>query len=279
VKRSLGIVLAAVLALAPSSAAVACICGLVPTVAVCDACAPVPSVAYVPTIYVPTTYVATAMSVAVDCSPVPTAQVQPTEQVVRRCYYEPRTTYRTVTQTYPQVSWSARCYYSPLTGLTTTVWVPTVSYVQRQYQLPVTTYVERCEEVRPTPTTKFEPAPAPAPARELPGPTTEQRYYYGPGRSPAPERAPDERQRVPSEQPPAAPDQPQPQQVPLPPQPEAAPEEKQPQPEARPAPQRVPPAPTPSSSGLTQYRWRPVQEARVQQAASSAAQTLHQAPR
>ncbi len=137
-------------------AALACICGLVPTAYVCPAC---------PTV-----------STSVSGCPVPTT--------VRRCYYEPRTTYRRVVQRVPQLTWAQQCIYDPIFGITRTILVPTVAYVEQEYEIPETTYVERCEYVEP----RRKPSQPEAPPTEvLPEGATQRRYYYRPGEEQQPD--------------------------------------------------------------------------------------------
>ncbi len=105
----------------------------------------------------------------------------PVPTTVRRCYYEPRTTYQTVTQRIPQLTWTQRCYYDPIFGTYQTLWVPTIAVVEQQVTVPVTTYEQRCETVTPEAQPQLtRPSPG---VERLPEPSTEQRYYYAPNES------------------------------------------------------------------------------------------------
>lgn len=141
-------------------AALACICGLVPTAYTCPAC---PTVA----------------ATGAGC-PVPT-----TATTVRRCYYEPRTTYRKVVQRVPQLTWAQQCVYDPIFGVTRSILVPTVAYVEQELQIPETTYVERCEYVQPAAQNASESKTPPT--EVLPEGATQQRYYYRPERQQPPQ--------------------------------------------------------------------------------------------
>ncbi len=198
----------------------------------------------------PTGYVCT------PCSP--SGGTVPTT-TVRRCYYEPRTTYQTVTERVPQLTWTQRCWYDPIFGTYHTLWVPTIAVVEQQRTIPVTTYQQRCETVGP------EPAPeAPRPqVEQLPSPSTERRYYYAPnGTQPQTETAPER-----ASEPDVRPETKQPQPVPPPPPPDAAPQQ---QPKGTPQLQpqddqkgQTPDANKQSDRRVTVVRvvWRPVRSA------------------